>query len=240
MVLPEREEIERALLQLRGVEGVRVCLDEAGISEIHVVAAPGLRAKNIARDVRSFLMASQGIDIHYRKISVAVRQGPRIEAPGMEPEMEAGPGPRVQFRSVNILVEGLRSEVQVELVAEGRVLTGSAVGVPASLGTERLVAAACIDALGQVLPDSVRLMPGDLVFTRLGPGEAIVAEVLLIRPRWEQRLIGACVVGQDRYRSIVFAVLDALNRILGRLSPGHWVEYKVVPDAASAESEDLS
>jgi hypothetical protein len=240
VTLPEREQIEQALLQLRGVEGVRVCLDDEGITEIHVVAAPGLRAKNVARDVRSYLMASQGIDIHHRKISVAVRQGPRDEQPALETEPEVGPGPRVQFRSVNILVEGLRSEVQVELVAEGRVLTGCAAGVPASLGTERLVAAACVDALGQLLPDSVRLMPGDLVFTRLGPGEAILAEVVIIRPRWEQRLIGACAMGPDRYRSIVFAVLDALNRILGRLSPGHWVEYRVAPDVPSKESEGSS
>ncbi len=240
MTLPEREVIERALLQLRGVEGVRVCVDDEGITEIHVVAAPGLRAKNVARDVRSFLMASQGIDIHHRKISVAVRQGARDEGGGPGAEPETSTWPRVQFRSVNILVEGLRSEVQVELIAEGRVLTGSALGVPAALGTERLVAAACVDALGQLMPESVRLMPGDLVFARLGPGEAILAEVLLIRPRWEQRLVGACAVGQDRYRSVVFAVLDAVNRILGRLSPGQWVEYRVAPDAACEESEGPS
>ena len=90
--------------------------------------------------------------------------------------------------------------------------------------------------LGQLVPENVRLVPGDLVVTRLGSGEAIVAEVLLVRPRWEQRLIGACPVGQDRYRSIVFAVLDALNRVLGRVAPSPWVEYVVAPDVRSEES----
>ncbi len=233
MTLPEREQIEQALLELKGVEGARVCLDEEGITEIHVAAAPGSRAKNVARDVRSYLIAALGIDVHHRKISVAVRQSaaPR-QGLGEEDLAERG-GPRVQFRSVNILVEGLRCEVQVELLSEGRVLVGTATGVPASLGTERLVVAACVDALSRLVPQEVRLLAGDLVFARIGAGEVIVVEVMLIRPRSEQRLIGACPVGQDRFRSIVFAVLDGLNRVLGGLSPGHWVEYSIDADESS-------
>ncbi len=238
MTLPEREQIEQAILQLKGVEGARVCVDGEEITEVHVAAAPGLRAKNLARDVRSYLLAALGIDVHHRKISVAVRQGPSGAAPSPAADGEAVVTPRLRFRSVNILVEGLRSEVQVELDGEGRVLVGSAVGVPCALGTERLVVAACLEALGQLVPESVRLVTGDLVLTRLGSGEAFVVEVLLVRQRWEQRLIGACAIGQDRHRSIVLAVLDALNRVLGRLSPGPWVEYSVDPDARSEANED--
>jgi hypothetical protein len=43
-------------------------------------------------------------------------------------------------------------------------------------------------------------------------------------------------VGQDRHRSVVFAVLDALNRILSHLSPGRWIEYQVEPEAFSGET----
>lgn len=239
MTLPEQGELERTLCQLKGVEAARVCLEDGEISEIHVASVPGSRAKNVVRDVRSYLAAALGIDVHHHKISVAVRQAPPESVPDIAGETGGGANepqvagsPRVLFRSVNLLVEGLRSEVQVALEADGRSLMGSATGPPSFLGTERLVVVATLDAVEKMIRNEVRLVPGDLTFVRVGPEEAVIAEVVLMRARWEQRLIGACHVGQDRYRSVVFAVLDALNRILGRLEPGRWVEFYVEPASA--------
>ncbi|MCK4305334.1 MAG: hypothetical protein KAY24_13940 [Candidatus Eisenbacteria sp.] len=237
MTLPDREEMERALRQVKGVEGARVRVQDGEVSEIHVVAVPGSRAKNVARDVRSFLAAMLGVEVSHQKISVAVREerapfgrGHAIGATPWAPSSHVAGDQRILFRSVNLLVEGLRSEVQVELTANGRPLLGGATGVPASLGTERLVVAATLDALGELVTEDVRLFPGDLIFPRVGGGEAVIAEVVVVRPRSEQRLIGACGVGQDRHRSVVFAVLDAINRIVSRLVTERWVEFEVKPE----------
>ena len=233
-----REGLEKALGQLRGVTAARICYDDAGeITEVHVAAVPGSRAKNIARDVRSYLAAAQGIDVHHRKISVAVQDDPRSAGQPAGRAPGNAPGQRILFNSVNLVVEGLGCEVQVELGSGGRVLAGTATGVPATLGTERLVFAATLDALTKLVSDDVKLLPGDLTLTQVGGGEVIVVEVLLIRTRLEQQLIGACLVGQDRHRSVVFAVLDAVNRVLTRLAPKRWVEYRVEPEPLSEETE---
>jgi hypothetical protein len=90
--------------------------------------------------------------------------------------------------------------------------------------------------VARLLKEENKLLAGDLTFLRVGTGEVVVAEVILIQLRQEQNLIGACRVGADRYRSVVFAVLDALNRIMQRLVPGQWVEYRVDPEGAPAEA----
>ena len=252
MTLPALEEIERTLMQLKGVEAARVCAEGDHITEVHVVATEGSRPKNIARDVRSYMVAALGIDVPHQKISVAVpgresgapvaedgpltaglRGGPGAAAAqpdlGDEPVIEEEPlsGGRIRFRSVNLLVEGVRSEVQVVLEVSGRTLHGTAEGAPASLGTERLIAAATLQAVERLVRDDVRLLPGDLTFTRCGHGEAVVVEIVVVHPRSEQRLVGACRVQQDRHRCVVFAVLDGLNRMLETLVPQEWVEFDV-------------
>ncbi len=232
-MLPLSDEIEQAVRQVKGVEGVRVCVADGRVAELHVVAAPRSRAKNVARDVRSFLAATLDMDVPHQKISVAVRNGPRPtddEAGAGNPAHVLRDARRIQFGSVNLLVEGLRAEVQVELGLDERRLLGAASGVPASLGTERLVAAATLSALEGLVRSEIRLLIGDLTITRIGPGEAVMVEVVLIEPRREQRLVGACHVGPDRHRSVVFAVLDAINRIVSHLAPGRWIEFHVEPD----------
>lgn len=235
VTLPAREEIERTLRQLKGVLAARVCTEGGQITEIHVVAGEGSRPKNIARDVRSYMAAALGIDVHHQKISVAVADPPGPDEltrpiPDEAMSQSNGEAPRVLFNSVNLLVEGVRSEVQVELRLNGRSLIGSSAGAPATLGTERLIAAATLAALEKVVRQDVRLLSGDLTFTRVGPGEAVIVEVVLVKPRSEERLVGACRVQQDRHRCVVFAVLDAINRILGTLMPQDWIEFEVAPD----------
>ena len=235
MELPALEEIERTLLQLKGVEAARVCAEGDQITEIHVVASQGMRPKNIARDVRSYMVAALGIDIPHQRISVAVT-GPEAEVERDDgaqsqgqapPEEKAIAAQRVRFRSVNVLVEGVHSEAQVTLDVGGRILIGVSEGAPAMLGTERLIAAATLAALGKLVREDVRLVPGDLSVARCGSGDAVLVEIIIVHPRAEQRLVGACRVQQDRHRCVVFAVLDALNRVLETLVPQAWVAFNV-------------
>ena len=238
MSVAERERIEQALANLKDVEAVRVCFEKGEIAEIHVAAQPGARAKNVARDVRTYLAAALGIPVSHQKISVAVCGKAQARSDGAAPaEGEVRRQTRLLFRSVNLLVEGLRSQVQVELSLDGRHLLGTAAGVPCALGTERLVVRATLDALEQAVSDDLRILDGDLAFTRAGLTEAVVVEVVLVWPRSEQRLLGACAVGQDRHRSVVFATLDAVNRIFQRLAPEHWIEFQVEAEAAGPSEE---
>jgi hypothetical protein len=235
VALPPKDDIERTLREIVGVEAVRVCLAGEGIAELHIAASPGSRAKNVMRDVRSCLAAVLGIEVDHKKISIAVRK-----SPGGHPETPSGEGEgmRVRFHSVSVLIEGLQTEVQVRLAAQGRDLLGCASGIPVGFETERLVARATLEALQCLLPEDERLLAGDLSCSRVGSGEVMVAEVLWARGRGQQRLIGACPLEADRLRSAVFATLDALNRILAKLAPSGWTEVRVEPEAAEKEREE--
>ena len=232
------EEIERALRQLRGVEAARVCWDQGGIAEVHIAAAPGTRPKHIARDVRSYLAAALGIDVDHKKISIALRKT------GEESREEAARAPgrdaRARLESLTLRMEGSRAEVQVRLSVNGRQLQGGATGMPTARGMERMVIAATLEALQQLVRDEVRLVPGELRRLRVGGHEARLVQVTVWRPHEEQALLGACWVRQDPYRAVVLATLDALNRALCRLAPIHWMEIRVEPGVAEEEGEELS
>jgi len=237
----ERDELQGVICRVKGVEAASVIFSNSGeISEIHIAASPTTRAKNLARDVRSYLAATLGINVNHQKISVAVRDevssnSPLTTVPQTKIAVPTEPAPngsnRLLFRSVNLLVEGLRSEVQVDLTYGNRELTGSATGVPAVLGTERVIVEATLAAVSEMIAANIKLLAGDLTVTRIGAGEVVLAEVILVESRREQQLVGVCPKGQDRHRAVVFAVLSALNRILSRITkPGKWVEFQVEAD----------
>ena len=71
---PDVDELERALCSLPDVDAVRVVVDHKGRPvEVHVVAAPEKLAKQISRDVHSYALASLGVDLDRRIISVVNR-----------------------------------------------------------------------------------------------------------------------------------------------------------------------
>jgi len=233
---PEREAIEQALRQLVGVEAARVCMDGGAIAEVHIAASPGSRPKNIVRDVRSYLAAALGIELDHKKISIALLK-PSVPARADAGDSGAAERRRVRFQSVQMLIDGLHAEALVRLAADGRSLVGTACGVPAKMEMERLVVCATLEALRPLLPDDARLICGGLARPAIGAGRAILVEVRCVRPRSEQRLIGACAAEADPLRGAVLATLDALNRLLGLLAPLGWMEVRVDPESADREEE---
>lgn len=228
MTRPAPEAIEQALRGLLGVEGARVCVDGEEIAEIHIAAAPGTRAKNVARDVRSYLAAALGLDIDHKRISIAVRR-----AQGMQPAptSRAGEAPRVLLRGLGVFLDETSAEAEVRLAAGEVDVTGRAEGPPSAGGSERLIAQATLAALQRMVREEVRLVLGEVMVTRMSGGEVVLVEVHVVRPRATQRLVGASPLAQDRLRPVVFATLAALNRVLAVLLPPGWMEVRVEPGA---------
>jgi len=64
-------EVEREICRLPDVSIARIVTETDGrVSEVHIVAHPGKHPKQIARDVQSIALASFGLDIDRRVISV--------------------------------------------------------------------------------------------------------------------------------------------------------------------------
>ena len=222
MLREQIEAIESSLRSVAGILSARIRAEGDEITEVHVVAAPHRRAKGVVRDVITTLFARHGITLHHHRVSVATTAGQ------VGPEtVEAPAARRLLFRSVNIYREGNRNDGQVELLDGDRVLTGTASGPAVRNSHERLVAAATLQAVCRLFGEGVALDLAGVRRTRLGDRSVILTHLVLLRGRLESHLVGSALVGTDSLEATVFAVLDALNRVLPVLAGEETVEYEV-------------
>src|ERR1043165_814358 len=73
-------EVEREICRLPDVSITRLVAEPSGrVSEVHVVAHPGKHPKQIARDVQSIALASFGLELDRRIISVVQLGGDALD-----------------------------------------------------------------------------------------------------------------------------------------------------------------
>lgn len=216
------ESIESSLRQVAGIQSARIRTDGDEISEVHVVAEPSRKAKGVVRDVVTTLFARHGIDLHHHKVSVATTA--REEDSQSEQSESIR---RLLFRSVNIYREANRYEGQVELLDGERVLAGTASGPAVRNSQERLVAQASLQAVARLFGDGVALELIGLERVRVGSRSVVLCHLVVLRGRAETHLVGSALVGADPLEATVFAILDALNRVLPVLAGEDRLEYEV-------------
>jgi len=202
-------EVEREICRLSYVSIVRMVQDEHGaLIEVHVVAAEGKHPKQIARDVQSIALASFGLTIDRRIISV-VQLGD-VAPNGHEPH-------RIAIAGITAEAAGVRSHVQVTLAHDGTEAVGSAEGSVATSARHRLVANATVDALRQIEPGAGSIDVDQAEITRVGAHDVALVTVVFVVPPAEDVVAGAAVVhAQQDADAVARAVLDATNRRLGR------------------------
>lgn len=223
MLREQVEAIESSLRCVAGILTARIRTEGDEITEVHVVAAPNRRAKGVVRDVITTLYARHGITLHHHRVSVATTAGQQASAD----LGEAPRGRRLLFRSVNIYREGNRNDGQVELLDGERILTGTASGPAVRNSHERLVATATLQAVSRLLGDGSALDLAGVERTRVGNRTAMLIHLVWLRGRTETHLVGSALLGTDALEATVFAVLDALNRVLPVLAGEDTVEYEV-------------
>ncbi len=216
------EAIEASLRQIAGVQSARIRVEDGEIAQVDVIAVPNRRARGVARDVVATLLGRHGIAIEPHNVQVAVTGG-MVAADSDEPPASR----RLLFRSVNLYREGSRNEGQVELSDGDRVLVGTASGPAVRHTQERLVAQAALQAVSRTFGGGVALELAGLQRSRVGSRTAMLAHLVVLRGRTQTQLVGSALVGTDILEATVFAVLDALNRILPTLAGEDTVEYEV-------------
>lgn len=229
---------EALIMSLRSVKGVGITLDgDNEIAEINVLADGERMPKHIVRDVRSALKAELKMDIDYRKISVAQRRDNALPEPEEGHVIELVPTPeeygppvqRLRFGGVTVSLNALRCQVQVELGLGDQEAVGETVGSNSRDQVPRLIAEATLKAVDRFLSDEYVLSLSDLEMITLGSDTIVVVNVKFLAGRRQQALSGSCVVDHDLQQSVVYATLDSLNRILGRLDIKEPVEYELRP-----------
>ena len=213
-------DVEREICRLPDVAIARIVDDAGGrITEVHVVARGPKHPKQVARDVQSVALASFGLELDRRIISVVqLGDDDTLGAPSDTAGADGvGRGsPRPVIEHVGVETAGRRAEVRIGLRLGPVDAVGTAVDSVASTLRHRLVAAAVIDALRQVQPIGDALVVDAAGIVRVGTHDVAVVTLVHVAPPAEHVLSGSAVVtGGNGDEAIARAVLDATNRRLG-------------------------
>lgn len=204
------EQIEDVVRQLKDVVSARAVLDSLGrVEEMHVLVSPRRAPKQVARDIESGLHAHLGVDIDYKKISIAqVQSRSALNGTGGLPERA-----RLRFSDVSLTVSGSRAEARVNLKKDDVLHTGTAVGHASNHNQLRLIAAAALRAVENCGAEDGSMVIEDLsAQVPLAGRTAVVVLVSAIASKGEELLTGSALVRQDIWKAVVNATLDAVNR----------------------------
>lgn len=206
---------ENLISSLQGVLSARVVVSPLGeVTEIHVLAEPGIAPKQVVRNVESALLAELGLRVDHRRISVAQPAAERA-AQVLERSVvrEASLKRAVLFRRVGVR-EGRSGKVVVMVVLDvgGEEVFGEV--EVADVRSSRLqgAARAAVLALERLLPDGVLELEGCKLI-RAFDLEFAFAVVRVVEGRGGGRLLaGTGEVRESVEEAAVLAVLDATNR----------------------------
>ena len=206
-------EVEREICRLADVSIARIVAEPDGrVSEVHIVAHAGKHPKQIVRDVQSIALASFGLDLDRRIISV-------VQLGGNALDDKVVPEIRPSIVAITAEANGLRSLVRVTLAREEDEAVGFAEGSIATTARHRLVATATVDALRQLEPAAECIDVDHAQIVRVGSHDIAVVTIVFVVPPNEQLVSGSAVVRpQQEADALARAVLDATNRRLAYVS----------------------
>jgi hypothetical protein len=198
------EQVEKVIQQLRDVLSARVVVDKNGtIQEIHVLVSSHRSPKQVVRDIESALLASHGIVVDHRKISVAQMQGALLRTVRN----------RLRVADVELTVNGTKAEACVHLQRGADTFTGQAAGQGSQPNQLRLIATATVRAVEQACQMLDQIAIEDINPSVMVAGRQVVVVVVNMLSQYgEDVLTGSALVRHDLNRAVVNAVLDALNR----------------------------
>ena len=208
-------EVEREICRLPDVSIARLVAEPSGrVSEVHVVAHSGKHPKQIARDVQSIALASFGLELDRRIISVVQLGGDSARR-----HTRSRPYPRPSVVAITAEANGLRSLVRVTLARDDEEAVGFAEGSIATSARHRLVAIATVDALRQLEPAAECIDVDSAQIVRVDAHDIAVVTVVIVTPPSEQLVSGSAIVRpQQEPDAIARAVLDATNRRIAYIS----------------------
>jgi hypothetical protein len=197
----EASALEAAIMRIPGVEATRVVLSSGHPTEVHVLTVPGKPPKQVVRDVQSVALARFGTQLDRRIVSVVQMDAESI-----------GGSDRPMVEDIAETIDGSRMTVSVTLAWQDRHLVGSVTGPAASSTRLKLIADATLAALEQALDQEVAFAVSAVDTPTVGGSKVAVAVVVIVAGGAERTVCGSALAGSDPARSMVRAVLDALNR----------------------------
>jgi len=206
---------ENLISSLTGVLSARMVVTPLGeVSEIHVLTASDVQAKQVVRNIESALMAQLGVKIDHRKISVAQTADVRPIEQLQEEAIRSRANKRVvifQGLEVRPSERPQRVIIRVRLAFEGREAEAEEQGTDTTRNRVEAAARAASLCLDELLPDNSVALEGAQIIDAFDRKFVLVA-VHGLGGREAQLLTGTCEIRESPERSSVLAVLDATNR----------------------------
>lgn len=194
-------DIEKSINSLNGVLFSKIVLaDNKEIKEIHIITKDFFSPKKISRDIESLLMAKYNIAIDYRKISIA------------QVTEEKSHSERLKFIDLLVTTQGVNLQVVVKLENNNKIFEGKINCVNWDKNREYIVTKATLEAITSFLCGKVFFQIEEIKKVNLEEREIVLISINLINEQGKENLVGAALVEDDYYRSLVKAILKAVNR----------------------------
>jgi hypothetical protein len=214
------DELERELARIPEVTAARVVATADGrITEVHILSLPHKHAKQVVRDVQSVAMATFGVDLDRRIVSVVQLDAVASSSvSGPEPEEGEADESRINVDGVTADRNGLQCTTRVVLTRGDQRATGTAEGLVATSSVLRLIAQATISSLRHLEPAAARADVETATIIRLGDRAIAVTTIVVVVPPYEEVIAGSAVVrSAGEFDAVARSVLDATNRRLPQL-----------------------
>lgn len=203
------KEAEQLIVKLKGVMSCRIKMDKKdNIEEIHVLSNTLREPKQISRDVQSTLTSEYGIDVDYKKISIAQ----------IDEEIASGNDFRLKFSTVEYSISGRRATIKVMLHKDGKYYQGEATGVQTSYNSDKLIASATLNAVENFLGIEDMFIAEDVRIITMADREVVVTGIIFLNEIEEQFFTGCANVNRDKKEAIVKSTLDSINRKIMKYS----------------------
>jgi len=197
-------EMERRIDRLENVRASRIVPTPGrqDIEEIHIVAHPGRRPKQIVRDVESLLFVDFGYSVDYRRISlVQVSEQNLTTTWAKRPRLISVEDVSQEHSAVRVtLMKRDGEEVTATYTAQGE----------EPLTT--VAAKACLEVAKGAMIEAPELELRGLERISIGGRDALFSWVTTRICSSTHELLGACFFREDELTTAVSAVLDAINR----------------------------
>lgn len=207
-----KSELDRLMSSLNGVMAARTILNEQDeIIEIHILSDLSKSPKQLVRDIQSAIMASFGIEIDYKLISIA-----QVNSNMVVPT--ASIDPRLTIRKIVISLDANNIETTVVLGFEDKTFEGSCKGPLTGRNRVFSAANACLNAIKNYLGPAFNITMLDLQRNTIAGNECFVIALSLVEPSGEAVLYGIAPIAspETEVQAAVMAVLSALNRPMAK------------------------
>lgn len=199
--------IERTIEKIDSIVSNKIILDNNGqIEEIHIVSDGSRNAKQVSRDIQSVLIATYGMNIDYKKISIAAI-----------PEISLGKREaRMKLEKVSHEQVGNKALVKVVLSNHMGSFEDCLEGPNTARSVDRMLAQVTLKCIERAYNYNDMFVADDVSTVQLSSDKIVFAIVACLFNGQEKRVTGSCLVRNNYDEAIVKATLDAINRYLAK------------------------